>query len=277
MNHRALALLVVSIAACSDSSVTNPVKSPPQKPHLLENEGVQPTVSTTDDYAIPTYPVPYQNAPQSYCFSQLSAANRRITIDQQQTLLWNDNNHMPRKQVVTGRVKVFHRWWTGQYAGQEVQCIKLDSVVMIGTSWEYSFKRLPNNASWDKWWNYCYGNSNCASFPAKIYVSAVFQFGRNCQIDRPDFAYTQPIKLGGLPAPGPLTDPYAHTWTYEIYAWKPGQGPYSGGWWTAINYGGNNWTSEGTPGSLDLCARWWDPNTANYFGQLAGPATWALL
>lgn len=283
-------LALLAVTACGPDAATAPpqvkpqIKSPtaPSAEIYMANEGFQPRVNTSSSVDIPAIPTLPASDYQSYCYNNLRIANRVITLDQSQTLRWDDDHHFllngtPRKELVRGRVVIKFQWWRGTYGGQRVDCIYFNSSTVYGTAFEYTFKNGDYKSKYNRYFKACLGETNCASADkATVDVDIFFNFGRNCGVDRPqDLWYVQPIYLGSF-RNYVQTIEAQHTWTYRLYAYADGHGPYSGGWWTALNYGGNNGYDYGTPASKTICSRYYDFTTPGSIGQQAGTATWTL-
>lgn len=275
--RRSLFLLIVSAAACSSGDTiteSKPFKviKPPHALPLLAESPAQPAVTTFSQLSVPTLTdAPPNLAQQNYCFSNLGVANYHNVSDQSQILRWDDTTHLPRREIIAGRLKIYWTYWAGTYINTPVQCIVLDSVRAISTAYEYNV--VLDTVHWTAYprrWNYCSGG-NC---DARIRVTAQFRFGRNCFIDSSN-GYSEQYILGGNPILI-YNDPQSligAQWAVDIFAVSLGR--YA--WWTVQKYGGSDSPyTNGFPGGRDVCSRW-SPGTNNFwFWQRSGHATWSV-
>lgn len=286
---------LIGLAACNPDSTQPeplllkiPFKASAEYITPMMNEGVQPSINTTtgdgEITETPNYnPFP-QDAPKTNCWYNV-ITRPSTSFQQTETLFWDDNNHVPRKQVVSGKFKVIYQWYHGTYNGNSNWCILINQILLSDSTYEYAYKGGPHK-SWKTpsglGFSHCYGAAACAneSTTAKVYVAAWFNFLRNCNIDRPDLAQTQRINLGTIPQNWYLQqnpEVSNHSWIYKIYAYKWDQpAQYAGGWWTATDYGGYAGLEYGFPQGQTLCSRYYDVTHPGALGQLGGHATWGV-
>lgn len=141
---------------------------------------------------------------ETNCYNDMQskiATPRAVVHRSTQSLVWRINDRQPRRELVTGEMLVFARGITsGVLTGTMRRCVKVDSVYLIRTAWEYTYlqpgRPTVRFAALSNWithnigegystypWAWCYGTSapgaDCNVVPA-ISVRTVMGWNRYC-------------------------------------------------------------------------------------------------
>ena len=209
-----------------------------------------------------------------------------------QSLVWEVDNRLPRRELSTGDFTAFFRSSTsGQGNGNWRMCVKLDSIRILRTAWEYVHNTSGVYWWWDTYgygttgtngtdqaagWAWCYGKTSagqpCQNPPAVVTKISI-EWSRYCNYFEPNQT-SQQWWAGNHGAAGEiiLDKP---SWSIQGYAGFDFQ-THTAAW----SWGGDDYSGQTAPfgaamiapaPSLTICAF-----SSNNYDQRQGQATWRI-